>query len=152
MQAKEKKWIEVESILKPYIDEDCDLAGKLREMKMIIVTGETTRLTSVVSENETLKTDLAKAYRNIDKLRSKIVDPVFRARDLNTNGHMLGKPRARRPPSVLVTTDEIIRLKNSIKGGTCLQKHSGRGGLLVPEDEVYPIRSSSSSSNDNATE
>ena len=82
---KEKKWIEVESILKTYVNEDEELADTLREMKMVIATGETTRLTSVVSENEVLKADLAQAYRQIDKLRNKIVDPVFRARDLNTN-------------------------------------------------------------------
>ena len=85
LQMKEKKWIEVESILKTYVNEDAELADTLREMKMVIVTGETTRLTSVVSENEVLKADLAQAYRQIDKLRNKIVDPVFRVRDLNTN-------------------------------------------------------------------
>ena len=61
---KEKKWIEVESILKThYIDQDADLAERLREMKMTIVTGDSLKITSVVSENETLKQDLAKAYR-----------------------------------------------------------------------------------------
>ena len=32
---------------------------------------------------------------------------------------MLGKPPAKKPPRVIVTTDEIIRIDENLKSGTC---------------------------------
>ena len=46
MQQKEKKWLQVEQVLKYYIEEDDELADRFKEMKLII-TGDT-KLTSVV--------------------------------------------------------------------------------------------------------
>ena len=47
MQSKEKKWLEVEQVLKYYIEEDDELRDRFRELKLI-VSGDT-KLTSVVS-------------------------------------------------------------------------------------------------------
>lgn len=52
MQQKEKKWLQVEQVLKYYIEEDDELADRFKEMKLII-TGDT-KLTSVVGQNEKL--------------------------------------------------------------------------------------------------
>lgn len=99
LQIKEKRWIEVESILKGYVAEDAELEEKLREMKMTIASLDSLKITTVVCENEALKADLARAYRQVDLLRAKIVDPVFRLRLYAGSGalneYMLGKPRAR---------------------------------------------------------
>lgn len=50
MQQKEKKWLQVEQVLKYYIEEDDELADRFKEMKLII-TGDT-KLSSVVGQNE----------------------------------------------------------------------------------------------------
>ena len=59
-------------------------------MKMTLITGDSLKLTGVINENETLKKDLAKAYRQVDKLRAKIVDPVFRLRDIRNQTNNSG--------------------------------------------------------------
>lgn len=46
MQSKEKKWLDIEKILKYYIEEDDELRDRFRELKLII-DGKT-KLTSVV--------------------------------------------------------------------------------------------------------
>lgn len=108
MQQKEKKWLQVEQVLKYYIEEDDELADRFKEMKLII-TGDT-KLTSVVGQNEKLQKELSKAYRKLDQLRNKLCDPFARLRDKSTNEYMLGKPAAKKPPNVIVTADEVIRL------------------------------------------
>ena len=76
MQSKEKKWLDIEKVLKYYIEEDDELADRFKDMKMII--SDETPLTSVVYENEKLKNELAKAYRKVDRYRSKLCDPFYR--------------------------------------------------------------------------
>ena len=88
-------------MLKYYIEEDDELRDRFKELKLI-VQGDI-KLTSVVGQNEILKNDLAKAYRKIDKLRSKIVDPFYRLRKKGTNEYMCGKPPVKKPPRVIVT-------------------------------------------------
>lgn len=127
MQSKEKKWLEIEQILKYYIEEDDELRDRFRELKLII-EGKT-KLTSVVGQNEKLIKELVKAYKKIDQLRSKILDPFYRLRNKNTNEYMLGKPPAKQPPRVIVTQDEIIRLDKQIKSGTCFEPK-------LDEDEI----------------
>jgi len=117
MQSKEKKWLDVEKVLKYYIEEDDELRDRFRELKMII-EGKT-KLTSVVAHNEKLANELEKAYRKIDLIRSKVLDPFHTLRDKRTNEHMLGKPAARKPPTVIVTADEIIRIDERLRSGTC---------------------------------
>ena len=95
-------------MLKYYIEEDDELADRFKEMKLII-TGDT-KLTSVVGQNEKFKMELEKAYRKIDRLRSKLLDPFYRLKNKASNDYMLGKPAAKKPPSVIVTADEIIRV------------------------------------------
>lgn len=104
-------------MLKYYIEEDDELRDRFKELKLI-VQGDI-KLTSVVGQNEILKNDLAKAYRKIDKLRSKIVDPFYRLRKKGTNEYMCGKPPVKKPPRVIVTQDEIIRLDEGLRAGTC---------------------------------
>lgn len=36
MQSKEKKWLDIEKILKYYIEEDDELRDRFRELKIII--------------------------------------------------------------------------------------------------------------------
>ena len=91
----------MEQILKYYIEEDDELADRFRELKMII-EGDS-NLTSVVAMNEKLHKELGKAYKKIDVLKSKIVDPFSRLRNKGTNEYMLGKPPAKKPPKVVVT-------------------------------------------------
>ena len=69
--------------------------------------------------NEKLSKELAKAYKKIDALRSRILDPFYRVRDKNYNEYMLGKPPAKKPPTVIVTADDIIRIEEGMKNGTC---------------------------------
>ena len=57
---------------------------------------------------------------------------------------MLGKPKARQPPTVIVTTDEVICLKEKVKAGTCFLSRGQDN-----DDELYSIRSSSPESVDN---
>jgi hypothetical protein len=113
MQSKEKKWLDVEKVLQYYIEEDDELRDRFRDLKLII-EGET-KLTSVVGQNE----KLVKAYHKIDLLRNKMLDPFFRLRDKRTNEYMLGKPPAKKPPTVIVTADEVIRVEEALKRGTC---------------------------------
>ena len=47
MQTKEKKWMQVEQVLKYYIEEDEELADRFKELKLI-VQGDT-KLNSVVA-------------------------------------------------------------------------------------------------------
>ena len=84
----------------------------------LIISGDT-KLTSVVGQNEMLQKELGHAYRKIDQLRSTPCDPFTRLKDKKTNEYMLGKPAAKKPPNVLVTAGEIIRLNEDIKSGTC---------------------------------
>ena len=49
-----------------YIDGDGELRDKLQELRLNIQAE--TKLTSTVGENEILKTELAKAYKEIDRL------------------------------------------------------------------------------------
>ena len=77
-------------------------------MKLII--NDDTKISSVVGQNEKLKKELSKAYRKLDQLRAKLCDPFSRLRNKNTNEFMLGKPKAKKPPNVIVTADEVIRL------------------------------------------
>ena len=53
MQHKEKKWIEVEKILKIYCEEDYELREKLYDLKLNIDGNK--KITNVVQENEILK-------------------------------------------------------------------------------------------------
>ena len=46
-------------------------------------------------------------------------DPFARLKEKNTNEYMLGKPRAKKPPNVLVTADEVIRVGEDLRSGTC---------------------------------
>ena len=117
MQSKEKKWIEVEQVLKYYIEEDDELRDRFKELKLI-VNGDT-KLTSVVGENDKLKRELAKAYRKNDKLRSKILDPFYRLKNKGTNEYMFEKPKVKKPPNVIVTADDIIRVDEALMPGTC---------------------------------
>ena len=116
-------------MLKYYIEEDDELADRFREMKLII-QGDT-KLTSVVGHNDKLTKELAKAHRKIDNLREKLSDPFYRLRDKNTNEYMLGKPRPRKPPQVIVTQDDIIRLTDSIRPGTCFMPKLDEDELLT---------------------
>ena len=74
---------------------------------------------------------MAKAHRKIDSLREKLSDPFYRIRDKNTNEYMLGKPRPRKPPQVLVTQDDIIRLTESVRPGTCFLPKLDEDELLT---------------------
>ncbi len=94
-----------------------------------MIIEDKTKLTSVVGQNEKLQKELVKAYRRIDKLRSKLVDPFYRLRHKITNEYMLGKPPAKQPPKVIVTQDEIIRYDNQLKIGTCYEPR-------LDEDEI----------------
>ena len=67
LQTKEKKWLEVEKIMLEYIDGDDELRDKLQELRLNIQAE--TKLTSTVGENEVLKRELAKAYKEIDRLQ-----------------------------------------------------------------------------------
>lgn len=44
---------------------------------------------------------------------------------------MLGKPRPRKPPQVLVTQDDIIRLTESVRPGTCFLPKLDEDELLT---------------------
>ena len=127
MQQKEKKWLDVEKVLKYYIEDDDELRDRFRELKLII-EGKT-KLTSVVSQNDKLLRELSKAHKQIDKLRAKLIDPFFNLRDKSTNEYMLGKPAAKKPPTVIVTADEVIRVNEFMHAGTCMQPK-------LDEDEV----------------
>lgn len=70
--------MEVEKILLEYVDEDDELRDKLQELRITIQPD--TKLSSVVGENEILKKELAKAYREIDRIRELIVDPYGKHR------------------------------------------------------------------------
>ena len=129
MQQREKKWLQVEQVLKYYIEEDDELADRFKEMKLIIM-GDT-KLTSVVGENDKLKRELQKAYAKIDALRSKLIDPFHKLVDIKTNEYMLGKPKPKKPPQVIVTADEIIRLNENIRAGTCFLPKMDEDELLT---------------------
>ena len=43
---------------------------------------------------------------------------------------MLGKPAARKPPNVLVTADEVIRIGEDLKSGTCFLPKMDEDELL----------------------
>ena len=116
-------------MLKYYIEEDDELADRFKEMKLII-TGDT-KLTSVVGQNEKFKMELEKAYRKIDRLRSKLLDPFYRLKNKASNDYMLGKPAAKKPPSVIVTADEIIRVGEQLTKGTCLMPKMDEDELLT---------------------
>ena len=73
---------------------------------------------------------MAKAYRKIDKLRSKMCDPFARLRDKNTNEYMLGKPAVKKPPNVIVTADDIIRVGEDLRPGTCFLPKMDEDELL----------------------
>ena len=109
--------MQVEQILKYYIEEDEELADRFRELKLSI--DGTSKITNVVHQNEKYHKELAKAYRKIDRMRAKISDPFFRLREKNTNEYMLGKPAAKKPPLVVVTVDQDISHLNELKIGTC---------------------------------
>ena len=128
MQSKEKKWLDVEKILKYYIEEDDELRDRFRELKLII-EGDT-KLTSVVGQNEKLTKELAKAYRKIDALREKLVDPFYRLRNKGTNEYMVDKPKVKKPPKVIVTADDFVKADFKLKKGTCLAPK-------FDEDEVF---------------
>ena len=98
LQTKEKKWLEVEKIMLEYIDGDDELRDKLQELRLNIQPE--TKLSSTVGENEVLKKELAKAYREIDRLRHWMIDPFGKHRQSGTNKHM-------REKEVVVTPWEI---------------------------------------------
>ena len=81
-----------------YVDEDDELRDKLQELRITIQPD--TKLSSIVGENEILKKELAKAYREIDRLRELIVDPFGKLKTHGTNRHM-------REKEVVVTPWEI---------------------------------------------
>lgn len=53
MQHKERKWIEVENILKDYVEVDEELRSKLIELRMNVDGNK--KITNVVEENDILK-------------------------------------------------------------------------------------------------
>ena len=128
MQSKERKWMQVEQILKYYIEEDEELADRFKELKLYI-DGDS-KITNVVQQNEKYHKELAKAYRKIDHLRSKIADPFFRLRDKCTNEYMLGKPPAKKPPLVVVTVDQDISHLQEIRIGTCFAPQMNHDEIL----------------------
>ena len=79
-----------------YIDGDDELRDKLQELRLNIQPE--TKLSSTIGENEILKKELTKAYREIDRLRNWMIDPYGKHR--GTNKHM-------REKEVVVTPWEI---------------------------------------------
>lgn len=80
--------------------------------------------------NEKLTNELAKAYRKIDALREKIIDPFYRLKKKGTNEYMIEKPKVKKPPNVLVTAEEVIKVESLLKKGTCFVPK-------LDEDEVF---------------
>jgi len=78
-----------------------------------------------------LYAELAKAYHTIDKLKEKIVDPFYRLRDKNSNEYMLGKPKAKKPPRVVVTADEIFVIDEAVRRGTCFTSKMDADEILL---------------------
>ena len=89
MQAKEKKWLEVENVMAPYVDSDQLLKDKFTELKLTLTPDYPLR--SVVGQNETLKKELQKAYSEIDRLRLLIRDPYKRFKNKTVNKEMAEK-------------------------------------------------------------
>ena len=89
MQAKEKKWLEVENVMAPYVDSDQLLKDKFTELKLTLTPDYPLR--SVVGQNETLKKELKKAYSEIDRLRLLIRDPYKRFKKKTVNKEMAEK-------------------------------------------------------------
>ena len=51
-------------------------------------------------------------------------------KDKSTNEYMLGKPATKKPPNVIVTADEIIRIGEQIWSGTCFLPKMDEDELL----------------------
>ena len=51
-------------------------------------------------------------------------------REKNTNEYMLVKPAAKKPPNVIVTADEIIRIGEDIRPGACFLPKMDEDELL----------------------
>lgn len=103
MQSKEKKWLEVETILAEYIAEDDELRDKFQEMKLVI-QGDV-KMSSVVGENERLKKELGKAYTEIDRLREALLNPYSKKRHHGTNVYMRAKPKVKPPKPAFISVD-----------------------------------------------
>ena len=106
MQSKEKKWLEIERILEEYIYEDLELAQKFEELKIHLTPEQ--KLTNVVMENENLKRDLAKVYREIDRMRANLTDPFSLFKRKSVNEHMPDKVDASQPDAVEVNAISLL--------------------------------------------
>jgi hypothetical protein len=91
LQAKEKKWLQVEKILEEFVIEDDDLKERLADLRIHVLPR--TKLTNVIQKNETLRGDLNKAYREIDRLRKVMIDPFSMHRGDKSNKRRAQKPR-----------------------------------------------------------
>ena len=103
MQSKEKKWLEIETLLAEYIAEDEDLRDKFQELKMVI-QGDV-KISNIVGENDRYKNELVKAYREIDRLRETLINPFGKKQHHGTNIYMKEKPKAKMPNQVFISID-----------------------------------------------
>ena len=106
MQAKEKKWIEIERILQEYLDEDQDLKDRFAELRINILPNM--KITNVVEDNEKLRKDLGKAYREIDRMRETLLDPFTTRKKKQTNRDMPEKQDAHDPRKVEVSATALL--------------------------------------------
>lgn len=63
-------------------------------------------------------------------MREKIIDPFYRLKKKGTNEYMIDKPKVKKPPKVIVTAEEVLRVDEKIKPGTCFAPK-------LDEDEVF---------------
>ena len=72
MQQKEKKWIEIEMIIEQYARDDIELRQRLRDFKVIILPD--TRISNVVSKNETLERECNLLKEEVERLRAILLN------------------------------------------------------------------------------
>jgi len=106
MQSKEKKWIEIERLLQEYLDEDQDLKDRFAELRINILPNQ--KITNVVEDNEQLKVELGKAYREIDRMRLNLLDPFNHKRRRQTNINMPEKTDSLNPVDVNVSATALL--------------------------------------------
>ena len=72
MQHKEKKWTEVEALIKDFVRKDKDLQKKLYDLRISVFSGK--KISSVVDENEKIKKELITLYRENEDLRAQLAE------------------------------------------------------------------------------
>lgn len=105
LQIREKKWIEVEKILEFFAIDDDDLKDRLAELRIYVLPAS--KISNVVTKNDELLNDLAKAYREIDRMRSLFLDPFARKKTKYkaANDNMADKLEAIIPKSVEISAN-----------------------------------------------